>query len=115
MEQLKRKVYSEWAFKENESQKRQINSEIYKELMQKWRISYGTDKWNPDTMQREPINIDDYDLVYTRTAGHLHSEYHILKNETDMTDDELALIFDRGNLCFGYKKERNDFFYVFED
>lgn len=34
MAELERKVYSSWAFKENEEEKRKINSEIYNELKQ---------------------------------------------------------------------------------
>lgn len=51
------------------------------------------------------VNLDDYDLVYVRVAGYAHGEYTIHKNETDLSDDELALIFDGGNLCFWLHEE----------
>lgn len=112
---LERKVYSSYAFKEDECEKSKINHEIYKELKAKWRISDSKDFYNVETKSREPINFDDFDLVYTRKAAYAHGEYAIHKNTTDLGNDELALIFDGGNLCFGYAKERENFFYVSED
>lgn len=112
---LERKAYSSYAFKEDECEKNRINHEIYAELKEKWRIFDSKESYNPVTKCHEPINFDDYDLVYTRKAGYAHGEYTILKNTTDLSNDELALIFDGGNLCFGYKKEGENFFYVFED
>lgn len=112
---LERKVYSSYAFKEDECEKSRINHEIYGELKEKWRIIDSKESYNPVTKCHEPINFDDYDLVYVRKAGYAHGEYTILKNATDLSDNELALIFDGGNLCFGYTKERENFFYIFED
>lgn len=116
MADLERKVYSSYAFKENEREKMKINREIYEELKSKWKIASTYLKRNEQTNLMEPaVNIDDYDLVYIRKAGYGHGEYTIYKNETDLKDDELALIFDGGNLCFGYAKKSSNFFYVFED
>ena len=33
------KVYSEWAFKENEKEKAATNRETYKEITEKWRVN----------------------------------------------------------------------------
>lgn len=115
MAELERKVYSSYAFSENEREKMKINGEIYEELKKKWKISPSSSFYNAETKQMEKINFDDYDLVYERKAGYAHGEYTILKNETDLSDNELALIFDGGNLCFGYTKKSSNFFYVFED
>lgn len=115
MGNLERKIYNQWAFTENEDEKSKINREIYEELKEKWRIARNTEFYNAETKQMEKINFDDYDLIYERKAGYAHGEYTILKNETDLSDNELALIFDGGNLCFGYTKESDNFFYVFED
>lgn len=112
---FERKVYSSYAFKEDEREKSRINHEIYKELMEKWRISSSKDFYDPEAKECKQVNFDDYDLIYTRKAGHAHGEYTIHKNHTDLSADELALIFDGGNLCFGYTKQREDFFYIFED
>ena len=115
MSELERKVYPSYAFKENESEKSRINHEIYEELKTKYRIAPSHERYNPETKKMEPVNLDDFDLVYKRKAGYNHGEYTILKNETDLTSDEIALIMDGGNLCFGYKRESNNFFYIFED
>lgn len=103
---LEKQVYKSFAFKGDERKKLEINREIYEELKKKWKILINPNDGEP---------FDDYDLVYRRKAAYHHGEYTILKNETNMTSDELALIFDGGNLCFGYKRERDNFYYVFED
>lgn len=48
---------------------------------------------------------DDYDIVLESTAGYGHTKYRIVKNNTKLSTDELALICDQGNLCFGYRRE----------
>lgn len=112
---LERKAYSSYAFEKDEREKSKINHEIYEKLKEKWRVSDFKDRYNAKTREFESINFDEYDLIYTRKAGHCHGEYTIHKNITDLSDDELALIFDGGNLCFGYRKKRENFFYIFED
>lgn len=100
---LKRKVYSSWAFTKDETEKRDTNRAIYNELCEKYKIShYPVD------------NIDDYDIVLRRTHGYNHSTYEIIKNTTDLTQDEIALVCDNGNLCFGYTMQGSQF-YIFED
>lgn len=59
-------------------------------------------------------NPDDYDIVLKRTAGYNHSTYAVIKNNTNLSQLELALICDDGNLCFGYTME-GSLFYIFED
>lgn len=49
---LEKKIYREWAFTGNESEKASINREIYKELCEKYKIS-----------RYEVENPDDYDIV----------------------------------------------------
>lgn len=89
---VEKKVYNSWAFSSNESEKAKINMEIYKELTSEYKIfQAGSGSYN----------IDDYDLVYTRTPGYNHAIYTIIKNETKTNTSDLLLIFDDGNLCFG--------------
>lgn len=102
------KVYVKWAFTENESEKRKTNAETYESICNKWRISK---RYNFDLRK---INEDDFDLIIRRTAGYFHSTYRIIKNETDLSRDEIALVCDDGNLCFGYTMKGKDY-YVFED
>lgn len=49
---IEKKIYSSWAFKENESEKAHCNREIYKELCEKYKIS-----------RYKVENPDDYDIV----------------------------------------------------
>ena len=100
------KVYVKWAFTENESEKRKTNAETYESICKKWRIGYH------DNLRE--INEDDFDLIIERAAGYLHSTYRIIKNETDLSRDEIALVCDDGNLFFGYTMKGKDY-YVFED
>lgn len=100
---IEKKVYSSWAFTKDEMEKRDTNRSIYNELCEKYKISrYLVD------------NIDDYDIVLRRTPGYNHSTYQVVKNTTDLTKDELALVCDDGNLCFGYTMKGSQF-YIFED
>ena len=111
---MERKVYPSWAFKENEREKQKINMEIYKELCIKYKICRFPYKWNKETACMEEVNIEGYDIVLERTAGYSHSTYTVLKNNTDLSDDEMALICDNGNLCFGYTMKGKNY-YIFED
>ncbi len=113
--ELEKQIYKSWAFSENEQEKAKINGEIYKELTDKYKISGALEKYNSETRKMEKINIDNYDLVYERKPGYAHADYYIKKNTTHLSSDELALIFDQGNLCFGYRKESDTHYYVFED
>lgn len=101
--ELQKKIYSSWAFTENEFEKGNINCEIYEELCKKYKIS-----------RYEVENPDDYDIVLDRTPGYNHSTYRVIKNTTNLSQLELALICDSGNLCFGYRME-GSLFYIFED
>lgn len=108
---MEKEVYSSYAFTENEREKGRINIEIYKELKEKYKILKLT-----DIDHREPTSeeLEQNDIVYSREACYLHGEYKIYKCPQEVTLDELALICDGGNLCFGYRGNRN-FIYVHED
>lgn len=100
---IEKKVYSSWAFSKNEEEKSNINHEIYKELCEKYKISRCIVK-----------NLDDYDIVLKRKPGYNHSTYSVVKNNTELSQEELALICDGGNLCFGYTMQGSDY-HIFED
>lgn len=75
------------------------NYETYKELMEKYKFKIG----RPDE-----INMDDYDVVVScDKVGYAHVKYKVLKNVPNLTDREIALLCDGGNLCFGYRVEGN--------
>lgn len=96
---MERKIYSPWAFTGNEKEKSKINYEIFKELKQKYRIT------QIDLVDGVDLNFDDYDVIIGRKACYCHSKYKVYKNTPKLSDDELALLCDDGNLCFGYTYE----------
>lgn len=92
---LERKIYSGWAYTVNEEEKAQINKEIYVELCKKYKISFSL----PETEEE----AEQYDIiVHFCRSWYASCEYEIVKRPEGVTDDEIALICDRGNLCFGY-------------
>lgn len=100
---IEKKIYSPWAFSENEGEKAEMNRTIYKELKEKYRIATSETYYNAETKTREPINADDYDVIVTCDGiGYAHKLYKVVKNEPNLSITELALICDSGNLCFGY-------------
>ena len=105
---LDKKVYSAWAFQENNLAKRDINAEIYEELKRKYKITFKQNKTEEE--------LKDYDIVldFIR-VGYAHNLYGVCKKPSEITDDELALLCDEGNLCFGYTKEKGDYFHIYTD
>ena len=108
---MEKKVYSKWAFTENEKEKSAINKEIYKELKNKYKIAKVSDIDHKKPTDEE---LEQNDIVYSRKACYGHGEYRIYKCPDNLTRDELALICDDGNLCFGYSGNKN-YLSVFED
>lgn len=101
--EIEKRIYPAYAFTENEREKATMNSTIYNELKEKYRISsYKVD------------NLNDYDIVLDCTPGKYRSVYKVIKNNTQLSDLELALICDDGSLCFGYSRHGNEF-YINED
>lgn len=97
---IERIVYNGWAFTENEREKGKINREIYKELQDKYKVLKISDmKMEHKTPTKE--ELENNDIVYSRKACYLHGEYKIYKCPEEVTFNELALICDNGNLCFG--------------
>lgn len=109
---IERKIYSSYAFSENESEKRKCNAEIFEELKKKYKI-FRKDNGLTVT-DGVDCNFADYDIVIGRKPEYHHALYRIYKNAPKLSEDELALICDHGNLCFGYRISDGDF-YVFED
>ena len=101
--EIEKRIYPAYAFTENETDKATMNRTIYNELKKKYRISrYKVD------------NLDDYDIVLDCKPDIYRSVYKVIKNNTKLSDLELALICDDGSLCFGYSR-RGDEFYINED
>jgi hypothetical protein len=87
---LERKVYPNWAFTKRGAEKGKINKSIYEELLAKHKVSYS-ERFAPTS---DVVIEIDY-LPYSR-------KYMVLKNKPNLSADEIALIVDNGNLCFGY-------------
>lgn len=108
---MEKKIYSSWAFKENEEEMMKINRQIYEELKERYKILKVSDIDHKVPTSEE---LERNDIVYSRKACYAHGEYKIYKCPEEVTLNELALIFDDGNLCFGYRGNKN-FLSVFED
>ena len=77
---LEEKVYSSWAMKPRGGEKGKINREIYNKIKDKAQVEcVGT--------------------------GYAHKKYKVVENPENLSIAELALICDRGNLCFGYRQQ----------
>lgn len=75
-----RHVYSGWAFSDDRAKKSKANREHYEE-------------------------IKDLAEVELLVVGYAHHRYRVVSNPHNLTTDQLALIADKGNLCFGYRTE----------
>lgn len=104
-------VYSSYAFEENEKEMMRINREIYQELKDKYKILKISDIDHKEPTSEE---LKQNEIVYSRKACYGRGEYKIYKCPEEVTTDELALICDGGNLCFGYRGNKN-FIDVSED
>ena len=105
---LERRVYSGWAFDENASKKRRINEEIYDELSKNVKYVYKGYKCTTDDLAQSCY-------IEYMGAGYANTKYRVLSNPNGFSNDELALLADRGNLCFGYRMEGSDVVVVYTD
>lgn len=100
---LERKVYSGWAWKENADEKSRINQELYAELAPKVKMCYV----NPKTrlLDCTSDDMEKYCCITSDGHGYANVRYRVLSNPHKLSDAELALVCDRGNLCFGYRMD----------
>jgi len=126
---MEKKIYSSYAFKENEREMMKINRQIYEELEERYKIlkervsilesnNYLLVQKNrtleKNTQAPTSEELEQNDIVYSRKACYAHGEYRIYKCPNEVTLDELALICDGGNLCFGHRGDKK-FLSVSED
>lgn len=109
---IEKKIYGSYAFSEDRSEKEKCNAEIFEELENKYKI-FRKDNGLTVT-DGVDCNFADYDIIIGRKPKYHHTLYRIYKNVPNLSEDELALICDYGDLCFGYRVS-NGCFYVFED
>lgn len=110
---LERKVYSQWAFKEDATAMAKINREIYAELYPKVKMCHID--WFTKKPNYTEEDLQTYCCVKYVESGYGTQTYQVLSNPYGFTDEELALISDGGNLCFGYRKYGADMFIVYTD
>ena len=67
----------------------------YKELIGIYKIGFG-----------DCTNADDYDVIIKCVGyGYAHTKYRVIKNAPELSTQDLAILCDRGNVCFGYRTE----------
>ena len=93
---MENQIYSSWAFTENEHQKRDSNIKAYDALKDKSIVVYGSKLPIAEDVLKSKSVLLDY------KHGYGHTDYKILSNPNNLSTLELALVCDRGNLCFGY-------------
>ena len=50
------------------------------------------------------VGAESYDVVVVKVGfGYAHTKYRVLVNKPNLSNEDLAIICDRGNLCFGYR------------
>lgn len=89
------KVFSGWAFKENEREKALSNIKIFLQLKEKYKI-----KQVSGTPTEQELLENDF--VYSVSVGYKHWDCTVYKAPAEMSVDEQALVIDGGSLCFGY-------------
>ena len=97
---MEKKIYAPWAFTENEHEKGAINRNIYVKLMSQHRVFRHDSKM--DLADGVDCSFRDFDVIIGRKPGYHHALYRVYKNTPELTTEELALICDGGNLCFGF-------------
>lgn len=109
-----RKVYTPWAFTENEQEKGKVNFEYFKLLKNEYSIKVISQ--SDYEANRDHINQTfPEDIVYYNISGYAHYRVVVVKRPPELTDDEVALIIDGGNLCFGYSKEGSRVYHIYTD
>lgn len=84
----------------------------YAELTRTYKVKFGVDdlltpaeKLLPYNQQQEILRkvMEPYDVVVQRVShGYASIKYRVLRNRPKLSSQDLAIICDRGNLCFGY-------------
>ena len=87
-------------------EQREINNKIYNELYPMFKYAKNNDYSNEDLSKYVVFS----DLGY----GYANHSYRIHSNPYNLSDDEIALVLDGGNLCFGYRRN-GDIFTIYID
>ena len=109
---VEKRIYKNYAFSGNKEEKYKINHDIYKELQEKYKIKQLG--WNQRLNDLSEEEFEKYDIIYSREIKYHHSIYNLYKKPEEITENELLLIFDNGNLCFDGRRESSTRYCVFE-
>lgn len=111
---MERKIYSSWAFTENENEKSHINMEIYADLKEKAEVVHQS---NINKMESQELEMKKSEkaLLLDWKHGYGHTCYKILSNPHNLSTVELALVADSGNLCFGFTMDSPFIIHIFTD
>lgn len=87
-------------------EQREINNKIYNELYPMFKYAKNNDYSNED--------LSKYVVFSGLGYGYANHSYRIHSNPYNLSDDEIALVLDGGNLCFGYRRS-GDVFTIYTD
>ena len=87
-------------------EQREINNKIYNELYPMFKYAKNNDYSNED--------LSKYVIFSDLGYGYANHSYRIYSNPYNLSDDEIALVLDGGNLCFGYRRN-GDIFTIYID
>lgn len=87
-------------------EQREINNKIYNELYPMFKYAKNNDYSNED--------LSKYVVFSGLGYGYANHSYRIHSNPYNLSDDEIALVLDGGNLCFGYRRS-GDVFTIYID
>ena len=87
-------------------EQREINNKIYNELYPMFKYAKNNDYSNDD--------LSKYVVFSGLGYGYANHSYRIHSNPYNFSDDEIALVLDGGNLCFGYRRN-GDIFTIYID
>lgn len=73
----------------------------YKELKETYKIAYSARGLSNDEFAAHDIVVEHIGF------GYAHSKYRVMLNKPNLSTKDLAIICDKGNLCFGYRVEGN--------
>lgn len=103
------KVYNAYAFEEDENKKRDTNRNSFKKIIQCYKIGYGEENglaeyfvFEGDGLETKECKFNELDVAFKHlppTYNEIHAQ--VIVNKPRFNNDELLLLFDRGNLCFG--------------
>lgn len=85
-----------------------MNQKRYNELLKHYKVSLNN-SWVTT------IQVDAFDVVLQFCGrGYANEQYRIIKNGPGLSDEDLAIICDRGNLPFGFRRQ-DDIIIVYID